>query len=482
MMRDLSLISRIKWLGTALCIAGAMLVVDTGAWTCDVAVVSGRVTTNGRPLIWKNRDCSANWRQQIKYFEASNMAAGGYVMVFDFDAFALMNNGSPINPSGGLNESGFVISCTSVYEEFDQLNEALNINTELIRASLSQCVTLADFEYLLKIWPQVYPGKILSGNFVAIDAHGGAALYEVYIGSRKKGSPVKYYRFDANNGSVVDYLGNVIDPGQGDAFIGYVNRTNANTFIAYNYGEERRWRATMILDDLIEDGRMNYYTVMQEVAKDVVGSQAYNISTSDTNYSTTYCISRAATRLGMVVNGVPAGDDPRKCVFWCALGEPSCAVFLPFFPAAREVSELAYVDNYGLDGTTPYDMFDTCILNRAFNRREAYEKLIYDSNTGNALTGMDDKTINKRELAKIQQWTIPLENFIVGKTEQYLAYLRDNPELMTGANLSWFSNYCAEYCLVNYSQADDNAVPWTFPAVPTGGSPEDWIDEIFSNG
>ena len=31
----------------------------TDARACDVAVVSGKITANGRPLIWKNRDCSA---------------------------------------------------------------------------------------------------------------------------------------------------------------------------------------------------------------------------------------------------------------------------------------------------------------------------------------------------------------------------------------------------------------------------------------
>lgn len=448
-----------RFMGIAACVLGMVFLADLAAWSCDIAVVSGRVTTDGRPVLWKDRDCSPNWHQQIKYFPAKTVVAGGYLLVFDYDNGIYLNTGSPVNPSGGLNEAGFAISCTSVYEIYNQYHEALNINTMLMHEAVARCATLEDFENMLKSWHLTHVGKTISGNFVAIDAQGGAALYECYSGSTHSLTTVKFKKYDANDGSIVNELGMVLDPGQGESFVGFVNRTNSNSYIPDNAGEERRWRATDLMTELVQGSNLDYYTMMQDVAKDVVGSQENMLNPTDASYSTTYCISRAATRLGLVVHGVAAGDDPRQCVFWCALGEPSIAVFIPFFASARGVSYLAWVDDIGIDGTL-YDYNDTCMLNRAFNSREIHDNLLYSSNTGSTVTGMDDRTINKFELVALQLWTFPLEDFIVGATEEYMAYLQLNPDLMTQENLRMFSDYCVDFCYRNYKMASSDAVPW----------------------
>ena len=70
------------------------------------------------------------------------------------------------------------------------------------------------------------------------------------------------------------------------------------------------------------------------------------------------------------------------------------------------------------------------MLARAANRREIYENLIYDSNNGDALWGMDDKTMNKTELRNAQTWTQPIEDFIFQKNEELRSMLRKAAEDM----------------------------------------------------
>ncbi len=446
---------------------------DTSSWACDVLVVSGRVTTNGRPLIWKNRDISSNWRAQMKYFEEEYSEVGGYVVVCNYDDVANFNNGTYINPGGGVNDAGFAIACTSVYEDFNPPHEMININTDLMRETLQKCTTLDDFEELLRNWHENHPLKVISGNFVAIDAHGGAALYECWTGINifLYGNEIKFMKFDANNGRITRYGGNelgvfvpveeVIDEGDGDDFIGFFNRANNHTYVPINYGDERMYRATEICTNLIDEGRMNFRNVLREVSKDVVGDQSYHSESSEESYSTTYCISRNQTRIGLVVDGVKSGDDPALTTFWCALGEPSIAVFAPYFSYAAGVNYLSYIDGIGIDGTL-YDLNDTCMLNREANRREAYDNLVYKKNTGNAMTGMDTRLINKVELAKVQEWTFPLEDYVLDMTGDYLADMRSDSELITIENLREFSDYSVLFLYENYSRASVDYFPWTF--------------------
>ncbi|MBN1497443.1 MAG: hypothetical protein JXA07_11775 [Spirochaetes bacterium] len=473
----------------------------THVYPCDVIVVSAKASTTGRPFIIKNRDCSANWHQEIKHYPAAGTGIGGdYIIVSAFDDAAEFNNGDPINPSGGVNEAGFAISCTSVYEDFNPLHEIININTDLMKHALEDCATLADFEKLLKNFYKTHYGKVISGNFVAIDSKGGAALYECFTGWIIAGAwPMDYRKYDANTGRVTVFNGGLIsysyteDEGDGEDFIGFHARANCNTYIPFNYGEERRERMNYLLTGLAETGRLNYRNCMVEVAKDVYGQQLDGFGNvvdqedCQDDYSTTYCISRAATRLSMLVDGVAPGNDPRLSVFWCALGEPSVSVYIPYFVYAGGVSPLAWVDDIDLDGRW-YDQNDTSLLARAANARETFEGRLYEANTGDLVAGMDDKTMDKNELANIQSWTFPLEEYIFQRCEEFLADITEHPSYLTPDNLRNFSNYSAQYAYRNYLQADANAYAWTYDkpwddlwiGYTRGGFDNDYYDPIAS--
>lgn len=275
-----------------------------------------------------------------------------------------------------------------------------------------------------------------------------------------------FTRFDANTGEVKvfkDGVYTVTKEAQAN-FIGFHNRANNHTnkdYITINFGDERKIRATEILTQLAENNNLNYRTVLRQVSKDVTGDQSNNTGSTETTYSTTYCISRNQTRLGLVVDGVKAGENPALSTFWCALGEPSIAVYVPYFVKAKAVSYLAYVDGIGIDGTH-HDFNDTSMLTRASNRREAYDNLIYKANTGSAVTGMDYRLMNKVELAKVQSWTFALEDLVLDQTSNYIDAMRANTGLITRENLKSFSNYCADYTYTNYQKASLDFSPWNF--------------------
>ena len=84
---------------------------------------------------------------------------------------------------------------------------------------------------------------------------------------------------------------------------------------------------------------------------------------------------------------------------------------------------------------------------------------------------MDDKNINKIELAKVQQWTFPLDDFIFRKSEEYLADMTAHPSYLTTDNLRNFSDYCADYMYNNYNEGSATSYAWTF-AKPWGSA---WV-------
>lgn len=457
--------SKITFIACCLLFISIVMVIITNkpALSCDVAVVSGNVTTDGKPILWKNFDCSSYWKQEIKYFPAKNSTAGDYFFLYHNDDTMEAINGSPFMPQSGANAAGFAASVAAVYEDLAPLHESGNLNTDLLQHAVEECATIADWENLLKTWPSSHYNHAISANYVVVDAHGGAALYECYTGKYTHGlMKIQYRKTDANTGEVVDNTGKVISAAKAD-FPGFVTRTNLNNYVWYNSGVDRYLRAKRLLTDLAVKGRLNAQNLMQIVSKDVVGKQ-YQTG-GDTKYSTTYCISRNQTRSGTVFQGVPAGADPCQTVYWTALGEPSISVYVPNMIGAKSVSEYVYMDKVDNDGDMK-DKSDTCLLNIAEDERETYNNLIHSSNRGSVLTGPYNKYINKIELAKAQEWILAIENTVINKTADLLNQLNIDPTLMDPEYLKSFTNYCGKYIYDNYIAASATAVPWDFANVP----------------
>ena len=454
------------------------------AWACDVAVVSASASTTGRPFIMKNFDASDAYQQQVKYF--SSVGNGGaYLLLYHYDDYTEQLAGDKRCPQGGVNEKGFAIVCSSVYEDFvTPTNETRNMNVTFMRQAIERCTSIADFESFLKSWPKSNVGKSLSGNFAVIDAKGGAALYELYTGSdviTDLTTPVVQWRkCNANTGAITDangYAASTAISCQSASFPGWFARTNSHNWLPKNAGGERQAMMKARLTELTNAKSLDPRNTMLKVNKDLTqGKITSDTSSVDTKWNTTFCISRSATRSGMVVDGVANGADPKFTTMWVCLGEPSIGVFVPYFPAAGGVSPYAYMDTIYSNGIMD-DANDTSLLAMAEDARETYGKLIYSSNRGDVLSGPYDTTINKTELNKALTWISPIETTIYTRTTSFLDSYRNSSAVPTAANLRTWSDYCAEYAYKNYTNASSTYLTWTDPV---GGYTVDTTPDAFT--
>jgi hypothetical protein len=137
------------------------------AFPCTTAIVSGKVTTDGRPLLWKHRD-SSDELTSIIYFNNGK-----------YDYIGLVNSSDKEKDEVwvGYNEAGFAVMNSASYNLKDEDdNTALKDREGIImRMALQRCASLTDFETLLDTLPKPLG---VEANFGVIDAMGGAAYYE----------------------------------------------------------------------------------------------------------------------------------------------------------------------------------------------------------------------------------------------------------------------------------------------------------------
>lgn len=440
------------------------------AEACDIAVVSAQASSTGRPFIWKNRDDPMRWEQEIKYYEEITPEAGSYLCIID-------RTGLVAIPSGGVNQAGLAIANTTVYES-NPLHEYLaNANTDLMIYALQHCTTVEDFDDLLVTWREIpsSSGKVISGNFVVIDAHGGAALYEAYTGegSGAYAAPIMFEKFDAN--TATDNDGNPV---------GFVNRTNSHQWIMLKNDSNREVRGDEILHTLSLEGDLNHVNAMRILSRDInkwdyenhhrLKETGENLSEAERQsiennqdmiqVNTEYSISRAETNIALVVDGVQSGGDPRLSTFWANMGEPSIGVFTPHFTASEKLTYFVWADNLFWK-IIPRNLSPACLLNQLFVYNG--ELSMYDNNGW--IVEQIDWTVNYSKLRNLQSWTFPLEDIIISRTEEFLADISDDTERLTADNLYEFSHYCARFAYKNYSNKACDAFLWSFEK-PWGGT------------
>ena len=156
-------------------------------FACTVAVISGKYTKDGRPLLWKNRDTNYI-NNQIMFFNDGK-----------YEYMGLVNSGDVHGKSVwiGQNSTGFAIMNSASYNlNIGDSTKLSGLEGRIIKEALATCKTIQDFEKYLDNLPK--PTR-LEANFGVIDAQGGAAMYEL----NNKG----YVKFDANDQKVILIIG-----------------------------------------------------------------------------------------------------------------------------------------------------------------------------------------------------------------------------------------------------------------------------------
>lgn len=279
-------------------------------FACTTAVITGRASRDGRPLLYKQRD-SGFLDNKVMLFKDGLYTYIGIVNSEDVEGKEVW---------GGHNSAGFAIMNSASYNLNPEVKEERpELEGVVMKLALQKCKTLRDFENLLDSLPKP---MYLSANFGVIDAEGGAAYYET--------SDYKYKKYDAN-----------------ETEDGYLIRSN----FSYSGDSERDLGlsrcevATQLFSEKFKQNDLTYNTIFQDISRSLQhgimdidlnnqmpkdNSQKHFVSFRD-------FIPRYSTTSSIVMEGVKEGESPELTVMWTILGSPLTSVAMPLLIVEDDV-------------------------------------------------------------------------------------------------------------------------------------------------
>ncbi len=251
------------------------------AFACTSVIISGKKSASGRPVMYKHRDTKKLDNFIGRYTGEKYTFIGLVNSVTDGDEVWM-----------GTNNVGFSIMNTATYDlkDDDVPKELMDREGKLMYLALGKCETIKDFETLLDTLSRPMG---VEANFGVIDAHGGAAYYEV--------NNHKWVKFDVNDESV--------------APLGYLVVAN---FTQTGRPQDRKGV------DRYEKGCELMKTVVP--GKDFFCDHNFLLN----NFSRKgRPILRTITSSTVAIEGVAPGTDPTKSVMWTTCGYPTAAPCIP---------------------------------------------------------------------------------------------------------------------------------------------------------
>lgn len=277
---------------------------------CTVAVVSGKATVDGRPLLWKNRDTS-NFDNEVAFFND-----GKYPYI------GVINAGDRTQVWMGVNSEGF---CIMNSESQDLEGDTLDAEGYFMKQALMECATSDDFEQLLLKTNKT--GRETKANFGVIDATGAAVFFET--GNHT------FTKFDANDPEVAPL-----------SFIVRANFAMTAVDTSKSYGQVRYKRANELFEEFVKQNKLSHKTILRHIARDLVNEKTdpYPLpfegqeDDKPAGFIRTYnSINRFRTASCAVFHGVLPNENPLLTTMWVILGEPICGVAVPLWVAAGDV-------------------------------------------------------------------------------------------------------------------------------------------------
>jgi len=367
---------------------------------CTIAVISGRITADGRPLLWKNRDVT-NQNTVVRFFSGNAHAFLG-----------LTDAGVTDKIFAGLNDAGLAV-VNAVSSDLEGVGDSEN--GVIIKRILEECAAVDEVDALLAATNAA--GRRTQANFGVIDARGGGAIFET--GNRS------YARFDVTaspDGFIVrtNFALSGADPSRGEGFIRYA-------------------RASAILGPAAPSRTIDVRFLFDRAARDLVnedvdpyplpfrGTQdGHSVGRIDTSTS----INRYRTSCAVVVQGADAAESPLLATMWCVLGEPVCGVALPLWVRA---------------GSVPYE-FCGSFTSPLRDAVKAREKRGYDDPSGERW--LDTRLLADARGRGLAALIRGLESFIFPSASAALAKWRSAPP--AAAAIRDFQNRLASWAYRRY--------------------------------
>lgn len=324
---------------------------------CTSAIFTGKVTADGRPLLWKHRDTGED-NNRVEFFKGEKYSFTGLVNSPDKGGIVWI----------GTNETGFSIMNTASYNLKDDDVKEMDMEGDLMYKALAVCSSLEDFEEFLNNLPR--PMRV-EANFGVIDAKGGAAYYET--------NNTGFVKVDANNPAIAPqgYLvyTNFSYTGRYNEGMGYIRQQNALDIIS------RESMFSQITPHWIFDklSRSFYHSFMgTDLTSPQSSPERFTGWVLDQDY-----IPRRSSTASVAIQGVKPGENPEMTIMWTVLGYPPAGVAVPVLLKAGAPSVL--VKNTRSDNAPACDMalalkYKTFSNKRGSGQRYMNFNLIYNSN------------------------------------------------------------------------------------------------------
>ena len=150
---------------------------------CTTAIISGKATSDGRPLLWKHRD-SDFYNNKIMFFKGKK---------YDFIGLTDSEPERDGQVWGGFNKAGFAIMNNASYnlKPASDSTKIADMEGYFMKNALENCASVPEFETWLTLQPKPLG---VEANFGVIDANGGAAYFEV--------NNFEYTKVDVNDPSL----------------------------------------------------------------------------------------------------------------------------------------------------------------------------------------------------------------------------------------------------------------------------------------
>lgn len=338
-----------KHLFAAGVLMGALLAVAVQpVEACTAAVISGKATPDGRPLLWKHRD-TGFLRNHMAYVKGER---------FDFVADVNSDNFPALKEAWvGANSAGFALMNTQSYNlmEVKEGEERGAANGRIIYRALEVCATVDDFRHFLDT---VAKPSLIEANFGAIDAQGGAAMFEVDYDS--------YVVYDANNPK--------------DAPYGYVARTNFSYAGEVNQGAGyvRYMEADRVLMRASATGGVTPQLVFDHLSRSFrnnlldidLRSGAFNEPQGSGWFVDKDFIPRRSTSCSVVVQGVKPAENAELTSVWTLLGYPPTGIAVPLWVKNAGKLLPRAVSYDAQCGAAPLSAWSLALADRVFAYRQ----------------------------------------------------------------------------------------------------------------
>lgn len=375
---------------------GAMFITRTSVKACTSIIVSGKVTPDGRPYIFKNRDT----------MNQDNLVVSIKGVKYRFIGIASQNDSLATSIWSGHNEAGFAIANTAAYN----LNgkpvpgkprpQGDENDGTLMRRALETCATLKDFELLLDSIKARGPIPSNS-NFAVMDAQGGVAYYETGNNG--------YTKFDAN------------DPLQ--APYGYIVRTNHGMTgeRSMDQGVERYLAISDYAARAGFAGNLGFEPVIRKVTRTLThGLTRLNLwdfapqdDTQPVYFPFRDFIPRYQTASAQLIQGVKKGEDPKLTVAWTIAGSTLTTVAIPLWITSDGI--LPKVVSRNNEGRAS-------LVDAGFELK----KQLFPIERGNGTDYINLAKLINHTGTGILQKIEPIETEIFARSEQALNALREN--------------------------------------------------------